>query len=318
MKRATLREGLLLACLAAAPAAAATYETTMDFTGTSRDCIVNHNLTGRAFYSHLNASNCHSLEASWDGPFYSSVWKAPICKQGPNDTTCSNWGYGCCMTCSPVGTSNEHGSGDLMLGKAFAPGTYRQTLTVEPQVPGAPADVDKINAAHLELYFSETDFTDTRGCARQRVDVPAVLKTGDVWNIAVVIPDVGQTVRMDKDGAGTASGDGQEMLAGTTSKPFKVIVTKKVNGGATIQALQGLDVVFRLKDSAGTAVGGPLTAITGPDGRAQAAFPVQEPGPYSVEAMCAGCVGGSSAVFAFQVYSVEAVTELRLLLSRRI
>lgn len=306
MRGGTLGGGLLAAWLAAAPAGAATYATTMDFTGASLDCMLNHNLTGRAFYSHSNQSNCHALEASWDGPFYKSVWGAPICRQGPDDQTCANWGYGCCMTCAQFGATNEHGSGDLNLGKAFAPGEYLQTLTVEPQVPGAPENHDYINVANFEIYFSATGFTDAQGCARQKANVPANLNTGDIWKITVVIPDKGQTVRMDKDGPD--SGDGQPMVATVPSKPFKVIVTKKVNGGATTVALADMDVVFQLKNAAGP-VGAPVAVKTLADGRASAAFTAQDPGVYTVEAACAGCAGGSPQTFNVTVQAVETRLE---------
>ena len=292
-------------------ARAATYASRLDFTGTTLDCIKNSNLTGQVFYNHKTAT-CHAVEASWRGPFFTGEWGPLLCQQGPNDNRCLNWGYGCCTFCSQF-ASNAHGPEDFNLGKAFAPGEYLQTLTVDREVttddPTAPKPLDVTNNARFELAFSPTGFGNPASCAGQKAFAPPVLNPGDVWNITVVIPDVGQSVRMDKDEPG--SGDGQEILAGTAPKPFKVIVTKKVNAGATVLALGGFDVVFRLKNSAGTQVGEPQTATTLADGRAQAAFPAQVPGTYTVEATCAGCAGGSPAVFAATIRTVAEVTELR-------
>lgn len=88
-------------------------------------------------------------------------------------------------------------------------------------------------------------------------------------------------------------------------QPFVVRVFKN----NTNENAVGEAVVFNLKNLAGAVVQS-KTKETGADGMAAENFSVADPGNYTVEAACGGCVEGSPAVFAVSVKAIETFLEL--------
>ena len=218
-----LKFASLVCCLALAgfsPAAAA--DVVLNMTGRiTRDCLVNSGLGIRFRYDHAPNQLCHLAEATASGPLLNLSWPTPLCKESPDDRRCLEWAAGgCCVWCGA--RSGQHTQEETR-GTSLAPGSYTEAVSAAPFVEGGAS----VMGSFAFNWTQSGNINDTRVCAGDSAGF--TLNPGETWSVTLIVPDLGQTTRLEKE-----SGDGQKTLqGGTLAVPLGVKASGVDNEGST-------------------------------------------------------------------------------------
>lgn len=287
--RRPLKFAMLACCLALAgssPAAAA--DVVLDMTGRiTRDCLVNYGLGIRFRYDHAPNQLCHLAEATASGPLLNLSWPTPLCKESPDDKRCLEWSAGgCCVWCGA--RSGQHTQEETG-GTSLAPGSYTEAVSATPFVEGGAS----VTGSFAFNWTQSGSINDTRVCAGDSAGF--TLNPGETWSVTLIVPDLGQTTRLEYE-----SGDGQKaFLGGVLPKPLSVKASATNNVG-TITPKGGLSIVWTVKDSAGniTSQFGSSTNENEETGISQVSVALgMTAGQYTITANCAACTANQSVTF---------------------
>lgn len=293
-----LKIAVFVCCLAltgSSPVAAA--GVTIDMTGRiTRDCLVNNGFGFRFRYSHADQL-CHTTEPTVSGDFgeANQTW-TPICKESPTDNRCP-WPAGnCCVYCGFRGTTHTQ---EGKKGKGMAPGTYRLNASASPYVEsGTPLD--------LSFGFTWTpsgDVNDIRGCAGDGAGI--LLQPSQSWAVTLIIPDMGQTTRLEK-----LDGDSQKTLqGGALSRPLRVKASG-IDNTSSPGVKQGLTIQWTVKDPNG-AVFSQFGSLTDNEGISAVAVTLGgASGVYIITAACSECIANKEVAFSASVLTTEEARAL--------
>lgn len=288
--RRPLKFVMLACCLALTGSShAAAADVVLDMTGRiTPDCLVNSGLGIRFRYDHAPNQLCHLAEATASGPLLNLSWPTPLCKESPDDKRCLEWSAGgCCVWCGA--RSGQHTQEETR-GTSLAPGSYTEAVSAAPFVEGGAS----VMGSFAFNWTQSGNINDTRVCAGDSAGF--TLNPGETWSVTLIVPDLGQTTRLEKNDGD--NGDGQKAFLGAVlPKPLSVKASATNNVG-TITSKGGLTIVWTVKDSAGNITSQFESRTADETGISQVTVSLgMTAGPYTITAECAACTANQIVTF---------------------